>query len=183
MVLVFHEFPGLNCTFETYLNKSVKMKKVEIRWRDLDPNRHLANSAFMDYMSQARLDFLKEWGITQKTLEKHQIGPVVFFEHIYYFKEVAPDDPLYVNVELKGMSEDGMFFEFVHNLYDGNGQNMATCKLMGAWIDLKKRKMIPVPKSLFSLFEDIEKPADFRTLTKEDTRKHGVRPQNIEPDF
>lgn len=158
------------------------MVKIDIRWNDIDANRHLANSAFMNYMSHARLSFMKKAGIGQKELEKHNIGPVAFYENIYYFKEVSPDETLYISVELKGLSEDGGFFEFMHNMYNEKGEHKASCEMMGAWIDMKARKLTTLPDSLKNSFIHFDKAIDYRTLTKEDTRTQGIYPKNIQPE-
>ncbi len=156
------------------------MEKFQIRWSDLDPNRHLANSAFMDFMSQARLNTIKKAGVNHKVLAAHDMGPIAFYEHIYYFKEVSPDEPIYISVELKGLSEDGIFFAFDHNIYNKSGHNLAHCSMMGAWMDLKKRRLSTLPDKLSDKFKAIKRAADFRTLTKRDTRKHGVKPRHME---
>ena len=109
-------------------------KEFEIRWSDLDANRHLANSAYINFMSHTRMGFLIESGFTQRELAKQNIGPVVFYEHIYYFKEAFLGKPVKVSLEVAGLSEDGMFFEFLHNFYDANGKNFASCEIMGGWI-------------------------------------------------
>ena len=74
-------------------------------------------------------------------MSAHNIGPVVFYEHVYYFKEAFPGMPVRVSLEFIGMSKDGMFFEFRHNFYDHKGKNFARCEMMGAWIDLKKENL------------------------------------------
>ena len=90
-------------------------KQFEIRWSDIDANRHLANSAYINFMSHTRMAFLMENGFGQQEMAKHNIGPVVFYEHMYYFKEVFAGKPVRVSLQLKGLAEDGMYFEFVHN--------------------------------------------------------------------
>lgn len=152
-------------------------KSFEIRWSDLDANRHLANSAYQNFMSHTRMAFLLANGFTQKELIKHNIGPVVFFENIYYFKELLPEDTVVVDLKLKGVSKEGMFFSFEHDFYNGNGQNCARCEMMGAWIDMKTRKLASLPDHLLKPLENLEKAEDFKILTKEDTRKHGVFPR------
>lgn len=77
-------------------------KEFEIRWSDLDANRHLANSAYLNYMSHTRMAFLIELGVNQMTLAKAQLGPVVFYEHMYYFKEAFPGKPVKVSMEIYG---------------------------------------------------------------------------------
>lgn len=157
------------------------MQKFNIRWSDLDPNRHLANSAFMNFMSQTRLDFIKTSGVDHQAMEKYNLGPIAFYEHIYYFKEVSPDEPIFLSAELKGMSEDGTFFAFDHNIYNKDGHNLAHCDMMGAWMDSKTRKLTTLPKTLERKFKELKRADDFRILTKRDTRKHGVKPKHIDP--
>lgn len=154
-------------------------KEFEIRWSDIDANRHLANSAYINFMSHTRMGFLMELGFNQKSMAKHELGPVVFYEHMYYFKEAFAGKPVQVSLELKGLSEDGMFFEFHHNFYDANGINFAHCEMMGAWIDLKTRALTALPKVFLTAFDAIERADEFRLLTKEDTRKFAKKPKHL----
>ena len=52
--------------------------------------------------------------------------------------------------------------------------------MMGAWIDLKSRKLTGLPDEFLNSFESMEKAEDFKILTKEDTRKHVQVPKDIE---
>ena len=155
------------------------LKDIEIRWSDVDANRHLANSAYVNYMAHTRINYLAELGFDQKTMARLQIGPVVFHEHMYYFKEVFPGRPVRVSMEIKGMSEDGKFFEFHHNFYDHRGRNFAHCEMMGAWMDLKTRSLTALPEDVLNYFDEVEKAEDFRVLTKEDTRKFAKAPKDL----
>lgn len=155
------------------------IKKFEIRWSDLDANRHVANAAYLNFMSHTRMAYLIEHGFGHREMMKLGISPVIFFEHIYYYKELFADKPIFVSLELKGASEDGMLFEFVHGVYDDQGNHHAHCELMGAFIDLKTRSMTSLPEEIReNLFEHVTKTSDFRYLTKADTRLHGRRPIN-----
>ncbi|MGO3182822.1 MAG: acyl-CoA thioesterase [Aequorivita sp.] len=155
-------------------------KQFEIRWSDVDANRHLRNSAYIDYMSHTRMSFLMESGLDQRHLDKFNLGPVAFYEHMYYFREVFPGKPVRVSLQLKGISEDGMYFQFLHNFYDEKGKNFARCEMMGGWIDLKERKLTGLPKELLVNFDVVERTDDFKILTKEDTRKYSERPKDLE---
>ena len=155
-------------------------KEFEIRWSDIDANRHLANSAYMNFMSHTRMAFLMENGFGQKQLAELNIGPVVFYEHIYYFKEVFAGKPVTVTLQLKGLSADGMFFEFLHNIYNHKGEHCASCEMLGSWIDLKERSLTILPNYLIENLEHLEKTEDFKTLTKEDTRRFGKKPKAID---
>lgn len=155
------------------------LKEFEIRWSDVDANRHLANSAYLNFMSHTRMSFLMEIGFDHRSMEHHQIGPVVFHEHIYYFKEAFPGKPIKVSMEIMGMSEDAKFFEFHHNFYNHKGENFAHCEMMGAWMDLKTRKLVGLKDDLLRIFAAVEKVEDFKVLTKEDTRKFSKMPKNL----
>lgn len=162
-------------------NKKITMylKDFEIRWSDVDANRHLANSAYLNFMSHTRMAFLMELGFNHKTMEEQGIGPVVFYEHVYYFKEVFPGKPVRVSMEVMGMSEDGKFFEFHHNFYDYKGRNVAHCEMMGAWVNLKTRALTGLNDNFLNAFSKVEKPEGFRVLTKEDTRKFVKIPKDL----
>ncbi|HET8754232.1 MAG TPA: acyl-CoA thioesterase [Salinimicrobium sp.] len=157
------------------------LKTFEIRWSDIDANRHLSNTAYVNFMSHTRMGFLMENGFGQEELVKNNLGPVVFHEHIYYFREVFAGKPVKVSLELKGLSEDGMFFEFLHNFYDYKGRNFARGEMLGGWIDLKSRKLTGLPSELIGNFNHLQHTADFKLLTKENTRKYGQKPEDLNP--
>ncbi|WP_438710502.1 acyl-CoA thioesterase [Aquimarina muelleri] len=159
--------------------KTMYLKDFEIRWNDIDANRHLANKSYIEFAAHTRMAFLIEKGFDQRSLAKFNIGPVVFYEHIYYFKEVFYGRPVKVSLEISGLSEDGKFFEFRHRYYDYKGRNFAQCEMMGAWIDLENRKLISLPEEMQQLLKDVEHSKDFRILTKEDTRKFSKIPEDL----
>ena len=83
------------------------------------------------------------------------------------------------SIEVSGLSENGMFFMFEHNFYNHKGEHLAHCEMQGAWINLKTRKLCDLPEDLLQLADQFPKSENFKTLTKEDTRKHNVRPKNL----
>ena len=109
------------------------IKKIEIRWSDVDANRHLANAAYITFMSHTRMSFFTENGFGQQQMAEHNIGPVITYERIQYFKEVLPDQPIWVSISLKGLSSDATVFKFVHRFYNREGWIIKTasifCKL------------------------------------------------------
>ena len=157
--------------------KSMYKKQFEIRWSDVDANSHLANSAYTNFMSHTRMAFFAEYGFSMSEIKKYNLGPVVFYEHMYYFKESFLGAPITVTIEVSGLSEDGMLFMFEHNFYNHKGENLAYCEMQGAWIDLKARKLTGLTVPLLELAQKFPKSKSFKTLTKADTRQHGVRPK------
>lgn len=154
-------------------------KQFEIRWSDVDANAHLANSAYTNFMSHTRMAFFIEQGFSMKSLGMHNISPVVFYEHMYYFKEAFLGQPITVSLEVSGLSEEGTFFKFDHNFYNSKGENIAHCEMLGAWIDFKERKLTILPEVLLTIADNFPKSENYKVITKEDTRAKGKTPKNL----
>ena len=71
-------------------------KQFEIRWSDVDANGHLANSAYTNFMSHTRMAFLTRCGLSLDVINDLGLGPIVFYEHVHYFKEIGLDDNISV---------------------------------------------------------------------------------------
>ena len=63
-------------------------KEIEIRWSDMDANRHLANTAYLDFGGHTRIDFLASLGFDQKymatkliVLQSKAFAVLVLFEY------------------------------------------------------------------------------------------------------
>lgn len=141
-----------------------------LRWSDLDPNRHLANTSFIALMNDTRIRFLKDQGLGQPQFEALQLGPIILTEQVSYFKEVL-DGKVYGDLELRGMSEDAVFFEFDQHLYNEAGLICAHLRLQAAWLDLATRKLTEPPELVKAAIEAIPKSAQFKTIAKGDIRR------------
>lgn len=154
-------------------------KQFEIRWRDLDANGHLGNSSYVDFMSHTRMSFFTEIGIGLEVMKQHQLGPVVLYEHIHYFREVLLGKPITVNLEITGLSEDSRFVRFEHNFYDKNKNNLAFSEMLFTWIDLRTRKLADPNKEILEKIQSYPKAECFEILSKSDIRKHNRRPKDL----
>ncbi|MBT8273952.1 MAG: thioesterase family protein, partial [Bacteroidia bacterium] len=109
-----------------------------------------------------------------------QLGPVVLYEHIHYFKEVLLGKPISVSLEITGMSEDRRFVRFEHNFYDENKKNLAFSEMLFTWIDLKTRKLAKPDKEISDRILAFPRASSFKTLLKSDLRKYNRRPIDLE---
>jgi acyl-CoA thioester hydrolase len=144
-------------------------KMFEIRWNDLDVNRHLANISYMQYTVHTRMSFLIENGINQNYLKEQNIGPVIIKEEFNYLKEIHGDHIAYCDVELLGHSEDYRFAQFSHSIYNQEKEISAYSIVSFAWIDLNTRKIIKPDSKILSMLNSLAKSEQFRILEKEDT--------------
>lgn len=150
------------------------IKTFEIRWGDLDPNRHVANSAYVEFMNDTRMTYMHKNGFTQAKFEEHNVGPVVFTEEYHYMKEIMPRETVYIDVELLGTSEDQRFYRFAHCLYKSNGELAVYSELLFGWMDLGERKLRVPPDELLSILQNMPKSDRFKPITKEEMRSAKV---------
>ncbi len=155
------------------------LNKMEIRWSDLDPNQHLANSGYMNLMSATRMKYMVMQGIGYQDLKKLNLGPVVLREEIHYFKEVFPGKPIYVSYEIIGASEDGTFYKIRHDFYNYKGGNFARGIMTGTWIDMKTRKITPPSTFIFEKLITKNRGDDFVRLDPKEMRLKNIQPKNI----
>jgi len=153
--------------------------KFEVRWSDLDANRHMANSSYMMYCAQARMAFMYANGLRMATLVHWGLGPVILHEEFSFYKEITADQFVYVSVELTGMSEDGSIFAFTHKFYTPEGTHRATSRVVGVWIDSMLRKITIPSEDILDAFAKY-KTDQMEILTMEDIKNLSSKPQNID---
>tara|TARA_B110000263_G_C15140574_1_gene433211 strand:+ start:257 stop:730 length:474 start_codon:yes stop_codon:yes gene_type:complete len=154
-------------------------KKYTVLWADLDANWHLANFSYLKYSTDARMSFFKTIGLTKENLLKQAIGPIVFYEHLYYYKEIILDDNFSITVEIDGYSEDQRFGKLIQNFYDVNKVNMARIEILFSLFDTKRRKLSKFPDQVFENIKNGQKTDSFKIITKNDTRVQGKLPKNL----
>jgi acyl-CoA thioester hydrolase len=158
------------------ISEQMYKKEFDVRWSDLDANRHMANSAYQNFMSHTRMAFLIDNDFGQREMVQYETGPVIFNENIFYFKEIHQGKPITVTCEVTGMSENGSMFSFRHNFYDYKGRNVARGLMTGAWMNLKERKITALHPELFEKIKNFPKSKDFKVLEKADMRAQGEFP-------
>lgn len=154
-------------------------KKYSVLWPDLDANWHFANHSYIKYSADTRMSFFDSIGLTKDKLEAHMRGPVVFYEHMYYYKELKLEDEFIVSVEVDGYSDDKRFGRLLQNFYSSDGINLARLELIFGFIDLKTRTLSKFPDNEFEKFKTSNKTKSFKIMTKDDTRISGKTPLDI----
>lgn len=154
------------------------IKTFEVRWSDLDANRHLANTTYMTYMVHTRMSYFADQGFSQERFAAYQIGPAVLHEEVFYLHEILPNDSVHVDIELGGRSNDYRFQVLEHGLYNGQGLLAGYCKATICWMDLVARKVAYPPESLKALIDKMPKSRSYRILEKADTLKQHLVPNH-----
>ena len=153
--------------------------KFEVRWSDIDANRHLANSSYVQYCAQARMAFMTKHKMGVAQLNRWGIGPVILHEKYSFFKEVYADQEVIVSLEISGSSEDASIYQFTHKFYLPDGTHCATAEATGVWIDMMLRKTTTPPDDILEVMNEF-KTEKTKLLSREDIKALPFRPENID---
>ena len=156
--------------------------EFEVRWGDIDANRHLANSSYVQYCAQARMGFMNKYKMGLAQLNRWGIGPVILHERYSFFKEIYADQKVFVSVEVGGLSEDASIYQFVHKFYLADGTHCATAEATGVWIDMMLRKMTTPPDDIIESLAPY-KTEETKVISREYLKELPFRPTNIDPSI
>jgi acyl-CoA thioester hydrolase len=136
-------------------------EEIQVRWADIDANRHLRHSVYYDYGATARINILSKAGLTMKKLEELKIGPVLFREEAIFKREVIYEDKIALTTELVRATENYARWSIRHNFIKADGTLAAIINIDAAWIDLEKRKLALPDDHIQNIFAQFPKATDF----------------------
>jgi acyl-CoA thioester hydrolase len=137
---------------------------MQIRWADIDANRHLRHSVYYDYGATMRMNVLSEGGLTTKKLEELATGPILFREEAVFKREIMLEDKIVLTVELVRATEDYSRWSLRHQFIKKDEVVAAILNVDGAWIDLNKRKLAIPDAFIQGIFAQFPKSSDFELI-------------------
>lgn len=143
----------------------IKMKNLNLRWSDLDPNFHLRHSSYYDLAAQERIDILHQYGITTTVMKDEDVGPVLFKEQCEFKREIHLNSRIHIVTKLLKMKRDGSFWIIQHEFLSEEDKVHAIIQVEGSWIDTVKRRLArPVPNVILQGMENFPKTTEFEYL-------------------
>ncbi len=130
-------------------------RSFDVRWADVDPNRHLRHSAYADYCTHVRLTYLADRGWPMDRFASEAIGPVILREETRYKREVELGDRITVDFRVGHMSKCGRKWTVIQHITRGDGEVAAVCTLEGIWINLEARRPLRPPADLHAVMSRI----------------------------
>lgn len=134
---------------------------LHLRWADIDANFHLRHSVYYDVCAQQRMEALTSLGITLRTMQEGQFGPVLFREECTFRREIKLDDVVNIELRIRYLSKDHSRFSFAHTFTKADGTYCATVIVEGAWIDTKLRKLTAPPVLAGEAMDHLPRTEDF----------------------
>ena len=128
--------------------KLLSAYRIQVRWADLDANRHVNNVTYFTYFEQARVDWLKRIGM--QTTEDGE-GPVVAQTSCNYRRSIPYVDALEVRVYAgaAGRSSFTTYYEIAG--VDGERVVYADAQAVMVWTDRTAGTSRPLPDAMRAL--------------------------------
>ncbi|MGQ5524158.1 acyl-CoA thioesterase [Chitinimonas sp. PSY-7] len=143
---------------------SVFRQTIEVRWVDCDANQHVRHSAYADFCTHARIEWLRAAGFGFEQFQQNGFGPVIFKESTEYFKELKMSERVLVEVRAAALATDGSRFTIRHEMLKEDGRLAARHEISGAWFDLRARKLMVPPPNLQAIFAELARTDDFAEI-------------------
>lgn len=143
---------------------SVFEKSFEAGWRDVDPNGHLANMAYLEYAVNTRIAYFASCGFPPGDFQQLGFGPVIKSDFVEYFREIRLMEKFRITMENGGLSEDGSRFRVVNCVYKEGGIMSAKITTVGGWLGFSERKLIAPPEIIKNALSKVPDTDDFEIL-------------------
>ena len=141
-------------------------RTYEIRWSDLDANKHVNYSAYIDAAGDLRYRFFTEHGFPPQKFVELGIGPVYTMIHAEFFREVLMGETITISYALTGLSPSGGRWKVHHQILKSNGKKAVTLDIEGTILNLSTRKPALPSLALFETFQLIPRADKFESLSE-----------------
>ena len=138
--------------------------RFHVAWAHLDANGHMANTAYLDIVVDARFQYFASKGMPPAEFARLRIGPVVRRDEVDYYRELRLLQPFRVNFLLAGLSDDASRFRIVNELRREDGELVARVTSQGGWLDLEARRLVEAPPVLAAALRDLERFEKYEVL-------------------
>jgi acyl-CoA thioester hydrolase len=139
-------------------------RTYQIRFSDIDANRHVNNATYIDAAGDVRYQFFAENGFPPEKFEQLGIGAVYTKITTQFLREVLLGETITVTFALAGLSPQGMLWKARHYIFKSNGKKAVSIDMEGTNLDLATRKPVSPNSELMQVFQLIPHTADFEIL-------------------
>lgn len=139
-------------------------KTYEIRFSDIDANRHVNYSVYVDAAGDLRYRFFTEHGFPPERFEQLGVGPVYTAITTQFLREVRLGETVTISFAVTGLSPQGMRWKVHHDVLKSNGKKAVIMDMEGILLDLTTRKPVPATPDLLQVFNLCPRAGDFEVI-------------------
>ena len=125
---------------------------IRVRYGETDQMGVVYHANYAHYFEVGRTEWLRQFGMTYKSMEESGIMLPVISLNINYKNSAHYDDNLKVITELRKMPTASI--EFQYQLLNESGGLLATANTVLAFIDMKRNRPTRCPKELLDKLQD-----------------------------
>ena len=126
--------------------------EIRVRYGETDQMGVVYHANYAQYFEVGRTEWLRQFGITYKSMETQGVMLPVISLHINYKSSARYDDVLKVKTKLKKLPTATI--EFDYELVDISGNVLATGNTVLAFIDMARKKPMRCPKYLLDKLQN-----------------------------
>ncbi|MBA5791262.1 acyl-CoA thioesterase [Flavobacterium sp. xlx-214] len=123
--------------------------KLRVRYAETDQMGVVYHGNYAQYFEIGRVEWLRNQGVSYKSLEESAIMLPVVSLSMNYRKPAFYDDELTITTILKYMG--GVKIEFDYEITNQNGELLTTANSVLVFVDMKTKRPISVPQYLDDL--------------------------------
>ena len=118
---------------------------IEVRYGDLDPQRHVNNAKYLTYFEQSRIAYSIQLGLFTKDQSFMELGMILADLHITYLAPIYYGQNIKVGVHVSRLGNKSMTWE--QNIADAEtGKELAKGEVIVVAYDYQAEKTISIPQ-------------------------------------
>lgn len=138
----------------------------EVRWTDIDANKHVRYSAYIDAAAEQRFRFFTEHNLPPEAFDQLNVGPVYTTLVASFFREVRLGETLNIKYLLTGLSPSGVRWKVQHDFLKANGKKAVTVSLEGTILNLTTRQPTAPTPEIMAVFQLVPRSPAFEVLSE-----------------
>lgn len=129
--------------------------EVRVRYSETDQMGVVYHGNYLPYFEIGRVEWLRNKGISYKSLEESGVGLPIVNININYKKPARYDDLLVVKTKFK--SQNSVKIEFDCEIHNEQNELLTTAVFILVFVDMKTGKPMLPPESIKSILENMKK--------------------------
>lgn len=146
------------------MDTSVTTTRFLAGWADMDWNAHMANTAYLNKVVDARVLVLAAKGWPMEEFVRLRLGVVIMKDELEYKREVKWMEEVDISFSLAGLALDGSRFKVRNEVRRTNGDLAARVTSTGGFMNLDARKLVAPPPAIIAAYQSLPRTEDYVEL-------------------
>jgi len=146
------------------LSNEATTRRFLAGWADMDWNSHMANTAYLSKVVDARVLALADRGFPLEEFIRLRLGVVIMKDELEYKREVKWMEEIDISFALAGLAPDGSRFRLRNEVRRADGELAARITSTGGFMNLDARKLVAPPDAILAAYQALPRTQDYLDL-------------------